>query len=214
MSKELVLVAASGLAREVAESARRAGWDVLGCLDDNPELVGTEVMPGLPVLGLVASVAEYADASLLLCAGKGATRQVLAERLRDLGVSDERYAVMVDPMVTVPPSCTVGGGSVLLAGTVLTASVTVGRHVVCMPHVVLTHDDVVEDYATLCAGVVLGGGVTIGTGAYLGMTASVRERTAVGAHSVLAMGAVLVSELPKNGVWGGLPATSLGSMSA
>lgn len=214
MSGALVLVAASGLAREVAESARRTGWDVLGCLDDNPELVGTEVMPGLPVLGPVESVGDYPNASLLLCAGKGAARQRLDERLGQRGVSDERYAVLVDPTVTVPPSCTVGAGSVLLAGTVLTASVTVGRHVVCMPHVVLTHDDVIKDYATLCAGVVLGGEVTVETGAYLGMTASVRERTVVGAHSVLAMGSVLVSELPASCVWGGLPAAALESRSA
>ena len=157
MASALLLVAASGLARETAEAARRAGWDVLGCLDDDVAKHGTEVMPGLRVLGGIDEVGRFPQASVAICAGKGAAREAIATRLAALGIDDERYAVVLDPSVVAPPSCAVGVGSILLAGVTLTASVTVGRHVVCMPRVVLTHDDVVEDFATLCAGVVLGG---------------------------------------------------------
>ncbi len=209
LASALLLVAASGLARETAEAAWRAGWDVLGCLDDDVAKHGTEVMAGLRVLGGVDEVGRFPQASVAICAGKGAAREAIATRLAALGIDDERYAVVLDPSVVAPPSCAVGVGSILLAGVTLTASVTVGRHVVCMPRVVLTHDDVVEDFATLCAGVVLGGSVVVGQRAYLGMASSVRERTQVGPDSVLAMGAVAIRDLTMGQMAVGVPAAPM-----
>jgi sugar O-acyltransferase (sialic acid O-acetyltransferase NeuD family) len=206
MTDYLLLVAASGLARETAEAATRSGWRVLGCLDDDASLHGHEVMPGLSVLGGLDAVGDYPSACLVLCAGKGAAREAIARRLTVLGVTDDRYAVVTDPDVVVPSSCSVGVGSIVLTGTVLTASVTIGRHVVCMPNVVLTHDDVVEDYATLCAGVALGGSVYVGQRAYLGMNASVRERITVGADAVVGMGAAVVTGIPDASTHVGVPA--------
>ncbi|MEO9153739.1 MAG: acetyltransferase, partial [Lapillicoccus sp.] len=148
----LLLLAASGLAREAASAARAAGDEVLGCLDDDVELVGTEVGPGLPVLGPITDVTAHPGARLVVCAGRGASRAAIVERLARVGVDAERYATIVDPGVRIGAGSSVGAGSILLAGTVLTADVAVGEHVVCIPQVVLTHDCRVEAYATVCAG--------------------------------------------------------------
>lgn len=202
----LVLVAAGGLALETAEAAMAAGLEVAGCVDDDPARWGTSAGGWLPVLGGVEEVVLRDDAPLVLCAGRGAVRERLAGRLEAAGVDPRRYARVVHPSVLVPPSCAVGGGTVLLAGVVLTAAVTVGSHVVAMPRVTLTHDDVVEDFATLCAGVTLGGGVRVGRAAYLGMSCSVRERVSVGAGSMLGMGAVVTRDVPPGETWVGVPA--------
>jgi sugar O-acyltransferase (sialic acid O-acetyltransferase NeuD family) len=206
----LILVAASGLALETAEAARAAGLAVAGCVDDDPSLAGTLAGGWLPVLGGLDVVATRPDSRLVLCAGRGVVRERIADRRLDIDVGDDRYASVVHPSVAVPHSCTVGAGSIVLAGSVLTASVTVGRHVVVMPHVTLTHDDVVDDFATLCAGVTLGGTVRVGRAAYLGMSASVRERVTVGEQAVLGMGAVLLEDLPEGQTWAGVPARRLG----
>lgn len=202
----LLLVAASGLAREVVAAVRSGTTACLvAVLDDDEQLWGSD-LDGVRVAGGLEDVKRYDTASVVVCAGRGAVRRRLVERLAGLGMTDDRYATVVHPSVEVPRGCAVGTGSILLAGTVLTADVTVGRHVVAMPHVTLTHDDVVEDYATLCAGVSLGGNVTIGEAAYVGMNASVRENLVVGADAVLGMGSVLLRQQPAGETWLGVPA--------
>lgn len=206
MSRRLLLVAAGGLAREAAQAADAAGDDVVGFVDDDPVLQGT-LADGLPVLGGLPTVLEHPDASLVLCPGQGTARAGLAARLADLGVGEERYGSIVHPSVAVPANCHVGVGSVLLAGVVLTTTVWVGRHVVVMPNVTLTHDNVVEDFATLCAGVQLGGGVHVGRTAYVGMAASVRQGVRVGNGSLVGMASAVLCDVPAGQVWWGVPAT-------
>ena len=202
----ILLVAASGLAREALAVERGRGrFTTVRVLDDRPAVWGT-AMDGAPVVGGLEEVKRYDDSSVVVCAGHGAVRRRLVSRLTELGVSDDRYTSVVHPSVDLPGSCTVGAGSVVLAGVALTTGVTIGRHVVVMPHVTLTHDDVVQDYATLCAGVVLGGEVCIGSDAYLGMASSVRERLTVGAGATLGMGSVLLRDMPPGQTWVGVPA--------
>jgi sugar O-acyltransferase (sialic acid O-acetyltransferase NeuD family) len=190
--RPLVLVAASGLAREAAAVVDLlAEYDVVGCVDDDEALWGTQV-GSFEVTGPIDSIASFGEAALLICAGKGQSRRAIAARL---GVDDSRYATVIHPSVEVPKSCEIGPGSVVLAHVAMTAHVSIGRHVVLMPHVTLTHDDVLEDYATLTSGVSLGGGVRIGEAAYLGMNATVREQLVVGREGILGMGSVLLTDM-------------------
>lgn len=206
MTRPLLLLTASGLAREVAEAARALGREVLGFLDDDPARRGEELLPGAAVLGSIDTVVEYPNVGLVVCAGKGQTRKAIVGRVGAFGAARERFDSVIDATVVVPPTCSVGLGSVLLAGTVLTSHVAVGDHVVAMPHVVITHDCVIEDYATMCAGVVLGGSVRVGEAAYLGMACSAREGVRIGTQAMLGMGSVVLHEIPAGETWIGVPA--------
>ncbi|MFF2346150.1 acetyltransferase [Pseudarthrobacter sp. NPDC058119] len=203
---ELILIAASGLAREVLAMVRSSGqYDVVGLLDDDRERAGVSV-DGAPVLGTIDDAAKYTHAFILVCIGSGRARESVVERLTAMGLTEARYATAIDPSVQYPEGCRVGRGSILLRNVTLTASVTLGSHVVAMPSVTFTHDDDVADFATFAAGVSLGGGVRIGRAAYLGMNASVRERTSVGAYATVGMGAAVLSNVPDGQTWVGVPA--------
>lgn len=205
--KDVLLLAASGLAREVLDADHKRR--IVGILDDDPVLLGRSV-GGVDVIGSIDLAAGRVE-DLVLCVGRGSARRSIVGRLTNLGVSADRYTTIVDASVRVPASCSIGRGTIVLAGTILTSSVTVGDHVVLMPTVVLTHDDVVHDFATLAAGVTLGGHVTVGPAAYLGMGASVRPHSSIGVDATLGMGSVLLGHLPDNQVWAGVPAGPLKS---
>jgi sugar O-acyltransferase (sialic acid O-acetyltransferase NeuD family) len=206
---KLVIVAASGLAREVLAVERETRRsNRVRVVDDDPSLWGT-VLDGFPVVGGLDALTAYDDHQVLVCAGRGEARRAIVRRLSALGVERDRYATLIHPRVEIPPGCTIGAGSILLAGVVLTARVRIGDHVVVMPHVTLTHDDVLGDHSTICAGASLGGGVHVGEGAYLGMNSCVREGLSVGPGAVLGMGAALVDHLPAGETWAGTPARPL-----
>jgi len=206
MTQSLILLTTGGLAREVMDAVEAGGeFTVAALLDDDPRRQGIRVR-GVPVVGPSEAAVDHPDSRLLVCAGSGRVRATIVARLASLGVEPARYATVIHPSVWVPRSCTVGEGTVLLANVVMTTDVTVGRHVVAMPNAVFTHDDHLDDFATVCAGVTLGGNVQIGRAGYLGMNSSVRERCGIGENAVLGMGSVLLQDLPAGESWVGSPA--------
>lgn len=206
---ELILIPASGLAREVLAMVRSSGqFDVVGLLDDDKRLAGGTV-DGAPVLGTIDDAPAYLHAFVLVCLSSGRSRESVVDRLTVMGLPEERYATAIDPSVECPEGCRIGRGSILLRNVTLTASVTLGSHVVAMPSVTFTHDDDVADFATFDAGVSLGGRVRIGRAACLGMNASVREGTSVGAYAKVGMGAAVLRNVPDGETWAGVPARGI-----
>ena len=202
---KVLLVAASGLARETISSIEQTGdHEVIGLLDDNTALHGT-LIGKVRVLGGLELAKERTE-KLLICAGKGSSRAAIAARL---GLDDSRYATHIHGSAALGSSVSVGCGSIILAGCVATCDISVGRHTVLMPQVVLTHDNVLEDYCTLAAGAKLAGRVTVGHRAYLGTNAAVREDVQIGADAVLGMGSALLRDMPAEQIWAGNPARQI-----
>ena len=204
MTTGLLLIGASGLAREVLAAGITG---VVGILDDNTDLHETEVA-GVPVVGNIVDAVTRAEA-LLICVGPSTSRRHVARRLRKFGVDDDRFATYVARSARVGASSEIGVGSILLDGVVVTANATVGSHVVIMPNATVTHDDVLDDYATLAAGVSLGGSVHIRKSAYIGMNASIRQGVSVGVGATVGMGAVVLQDVPDEQIWAGVPARPL-----
>lgn len=212
-AQPLLLVGSGGLAREVAQAVlgwSGGPWKPLGFLDDDPARWG-DVVVGLPVLGPPETVHERPSASVLVCTGRPGDYASRARLVARLDLDADRYATVVHPTAWQSPDTEVGPGTVLLAGVVATASVRIGAHVAVMPGCVLTHDDVVDDFATLASRVVLGGSVHLGRGAYLGAGSLVREGLEVGAWSLTGMGSLVLRDVPALEMWFGSPATRRGA---
>ncbi|GGM42443.1 transferase [Micromonospora sonchi] len=211
--RDLVIVGAGGFARETAAAVRavndaRSRWRLLGFLDDDAALHGTERI-GLPVLGGIDRLAELGETEVVVCVGNPRNYLARQQIVRRLALPADRYATVVHPSAHLGTACSVGPGTVLLAGAVLTAEATVGAHVAVMPHVVLTHDGRVSDHVTLASGVRLGGGAAVHLGAYVGAGALIREGVTIGEWSQVGMGSVVLRDVPPGEVWVGNPARRL-----
>ena len=207
---DLVLVGSGGFGRETAEAVRAlmaAGipWHLLGFVDDDPALAG-KVIDGTPVIGGRDELRRLANARVAICTGRPDDYVSRPRIVSELGLGAERYATIVHPAAVVSSSSSIGHGTVLLANTVLTAAVRVGAHVAVMAHVTLTHDDVIEDFATLASRSVLGGGARVSRGAYIGAGAVVGQGLVVGELALVGMGAVVTRNVPAREVWAGVPA--------
>lgn len=217
-SASLIVVGAGGFGRETLELVRAlqlAGSpiELLGVVDDDPELEGVAVL-GVPVIGPVAGVHNHPGADIVVTIGNPDNFRVRERIVGELGLPAHRYATLVHPTAVVPGSATIGPGSIVHAYCVLTADIHVGSHVVMMPSVVLTHDDRVGDFATIGAGALLAGSVTVGDGAYIGAGAMIREYIQVGPGALIGMGAVVTRDIPSRQVWAGSPARFVRELSA
>lgn len=203
---ELLLLAASGLAREVLSVIRASGqYDVVGILDDDRELLDVSV-DGATVLGPIEDAARFSRASFIVCLASGRDREAVVARLSLLGLDERRYATVVDSGIGVPEESRIGAGSILLQNVTVAPWVVIGNHVVVMPKVNLAYNVQAESFATLSAGVSLGEGSRIGRAAHIGMNASIAEGLSVGQYASVGMGAAVQDNVPEFETWVGFPA--------
>jgi len=215
-TEQLVLIGSGGFGRETAELVRainavagsRPRWDLAGFLDDDPAR-WDERISGTPVLGGLDRLAELPDARVVVCTGHPGNFTSKHRIVQRLALEPERFATLIHPAATVPASCSLGTGTVILAGAVATTAVEIGSHVAVMPQAVFTHDDRLDDFVTIGAGVCLAGAVHVQEGAYLGGGVLVRENRTIGPWALVGMGAVVTEDVPGGEVWAGVPARRL-----
>jgi sugar O-acyltransferase (sialic acid O-acetyltransferase NeuD family) len=210
---DLVIIGAGGFGRETAQAIHdvnqsAAIWHLVGYLDDDPERHGMAI-DGTIILGGREEIRRLPDAAVVVCTGHPGDYVSRMRIVDEMDLPPERYATIVHPTAAVSASSSIGPGCVLLAHVVLTAAVRVGAHVAIMPHVTLTHEDVIDDFATLASGVRLGGGARVQRAAYLGAGALIGANRTVGAFSLVGMGAVVTHDVPERQVWAGIPARYL-----
>jgi sugar O-acyltransferase (sialic acid O-acetyltransferase NeuD family) len=211
---DLLLIGSGGFGRETAQvvsavNDRGTGaWRLLGFIDDDPARHG-QVIDGTPVIGGRELIKRLPATRIVVCTGRPDNYVSRMRIVCELGLPPERYATIVHPSAAISGSSSIGPGSVVLAHVTLTAAVMVGAHVAIMPQVTLTHDDVIDDFATIASGAHLGGSVRVQRAAYIGAGAMIRENRTVGALSLVGMGSVVTHDVPPLEVWAGVPARYL-----
>ena len=183
----------------------RAAWNVLGFVDENGQLQGTQVS-GFPVLRTPrdANALFRGEEVWYICAiGDNAGRARLAAVLDANGW---RAASLVHPSAIVADSATIGSGTYIGAGAVICPHAAIGDHVIINTHASIGHDAVLGHFSQAGPGARVSGGCRIGDHVLLGSNAAVLPGIAVGAAAVVGACSQVIRTVPPHVTVAGVPA--------
>lgn len=202
---DLVIVGAGGHALEVVWLAKTLGRTIRGILDD---ACAQEGVDGVPLLGDIAACEDYVDCEFVIAVGDSRARKRLVEKIEGR-VSRAQFATLIHPSVTLSDSWSAGPGTVIAAGSIISAHVEIGAHCIVNLNSSLSHEVIVGDYCTIAPNVALAGRVHLEDLVEIGLGAGVKQGIVLGKGSMLGMGSFLLTDIPENNVYVGVPAKFL-----
>lgn len=203
--RRFVIWGCGGHAREVNWLCEQLGCEVVGFLDERPEMKD-QIVNDIPVLGDLADIEDLREEVDVVCAGVGdpALRKRLVEKTLEAGFQPAK--TFIHPFVKVSIRNRIGAGSIVCEGSILTDNIEIGKYVIVNRSANISHDVKIGDYATIAPGANIAGNVTIGEGAYIGIGASIRENISIGAGAVIGGGAFVKDDVPDMTLAAGVPA--------
>lgn len=207
----ILIIGAGGHAQVVADILLRSceAGDLckpLGFLDDDPELVGQEIL-GIPVVGAISELSSFDHDAALVAIGDNRRRAEIFDHLVEHG---NLMAAAIHPAAVVAPDVTLGNGVMICAGVVVNTGAVVGDDVILNTGCTVDHHCRIGAHSHIAPGAHLGGDVSVGEGVLVGIGASVIPHRSVGDWAVVGAGAVVTRSFPAHATVVGVPAKEAG----
>lgn len=196
MSKEVIIIGASGHGRVIADIIRKSGDTVFGFLDDDLS------KPGL--LGSVSDCEKYTDKLFVIGIGNNFVRETIAEKYPQL-----HYYTAIHPSAEISSDVKIGIGTVVMAKAAINSSARIGRHCIINTGAVVEHDNILSDYVHISPNATLCGTVTVGKGTHIGAAAVVRNNLKITGNVTVGCGACVVKDIDTAGTYIGVPAKEI-----
>lgn len=201
-SKLIVLIGAGGVSAEIIEAAELSGWTVSQLYDDNPALLGRELLGGR-CIGSINDFAQSAPARYILAIGNNDVREQVGQRLAQAGHIAQ---TIVHQSAVVSGCAEVGRGVYIGAGAFIGPWAAIGDHAIVNVAASVGHDASIGACAQLCPGVRISGGARVGAGAFIGSNAVVAPRVIMGDWARLGAASFAARAVPAGKLAVGVPA--------
>jgi len=211
LTKSLIILGTSGLAREMAQLALaidRLGerWELLGFIGDDAAKAGTKIGRSA-ILGDDAwLLSRDLRADLVIGIGYPGVRARVVERYL---AQRHRFAFpnLIHPdAVLEPADVELGEGNCVAAGAVFTCDIQVGAFNLFNYAVTIGHDARVGTFDIINPAANIGGWVEIGDKVLVGAGAQVLQHLALGADATVGAGAVVTRDVGAGMTVKGVPA--------
>lgn len=209
MTRPLVLIGASGHAREVLQLVLDINkvlptWHIEALIADDhgdadPRFGDFGLYEVLPV----GALDSFRGSDFVVAIGSGEARLRMARHAERAGLG---ATTLVHPTAQIGIGTPLSEGTVVFAFSAITTHVTMGRHVLINRSCSVGHDAVLQDGVTLHPGAVVSGAATVGTCSTIGSGATLIPGVHVGADAVIGAGGVVVTDVQPGVTAVGVPA--------
>jgi sugar O-acyltransferase (sialic acid O-acetyltransferase NeuD family) len=204
----VVLVGASEQGKVVADILEKQNtWEILGFLDDNKPL-GASVA-GYHVIGKDPIIAEllqkHPDLHLFVSIGDNWIRYKVYERLKRMH-GEIPFATAIHPSAVIGNRVTIGEGTCIMAGAIINPDTTIGVGCIINTAATIDHDNLMGEFSSIAPGAHTGGQVQVGSFTCLSIGVHVIHGVHIGGQVLVGAGAAVVSHIPNQEVWFGVPA--------
>lgn len=208
MSKKIAIAGYSGHAYVVIDALLANGLEVVGYLD-MAEAVNNPF--NLSFLGSETDVATLAllkqnNIAVALGIGSNAVRKKIFNTLASAAVE---IISVIHPKSTISSFSSIGKGCFVAAGAVVQTFAQVKEGSIINTGAIVEHECEIGSYCHIAPGAVLAGNVIVGNHSLFGAAAVAKQGVFIGERCVIGAGAVVVSNVPDNEVWVGVPAKKL-----
>lgn len=203
--KKIIIIGAGGFGREVAWIIERINhveptWELLGFLDDNPDLQGKAAYKQYRVLGKIESAPSYDEIYFVCAIGNAKARKEIID-----SISSCMFATIIDPSAIISDTSVIGEGSIICQNVVISINVFIGKHCPIIYGAIIGHDSHLESYVTLYPSVNISGNVIIGECTEIGTGVKVIQQKNIGNNVILGAGSVVINDIPDNCTAVGVP---------
>jgi len=174
-------------------------YEITGIIDSlHP--IGSERY-GYKVLGrqdnLISIVDEYKIDAGLITIGDNWSRSIVYNAIIQQMPSFE-FINAIHPSVIIGKNVELGFGIVMMAGVIVNPLAKIGNFTFFATGCQIEHDCIIEDYASVSAGSVMGGYVTVGKFSAITLGVTILDRLKIGENSVIGSGSLVLKDIPDN----------------
>ena len=174
-------------------------YEIAGIID-SVHPIGSERY-GYKVLGrqddLINIVNQYQIDAGLITIGDNYSRSIVYDSIIKQMPSFE-FVNAIHPSVIIGKNVEIGFGVVIMAGVIINPLSKIGNFTFFATGCQIEHDCVIEDYASVSAGSVMGGYVSIGTFSAITLGVVILDRLKIGKNSVIGSGSLVLKDIPDN----------------
>jgi sugar O-acyltransferase (sialic acid O-acetyltransferase NeuD family) len=174
-------------------------YEIVGIIDSVHE-IGTERY-GYNVLGrqenLSDIVKEHNIDAGIITIGDNWSRSIVYNAITKQMPSFQ-FVNAIHPSVIIGKNVDLGFGVVMMAGVIVNPLAKIGNFTFFATGCQIEHDCIIEDYASVSAGSVMGGYVTIGKFSAITLGVTILDRLKIGENSVIGSGSLVIKDIPDN----------------